>query len=324
MKKLLSVILALVFLISIAIPANASNKVLERDDSALTFAEARQKGIPYDKPIDQKTREEMIREGLLFYGGTVPLNPNGVVPYATTSGVLGYIRATGDTNVYLNKDIGTKVGVVSYREIVYVYSISGNYAYIQFKNASGVLTRGYITNTAVYTPAYGWATPITTGRITQYFGDTATDSDGHTGTDVGGHSGTHPEVYAVFDGTAKFQETTKHCKDGTILFANYGKHVRLSSGGYTVIYGHLDSFYGVSSHNYDSEGYPRAEKAKGVPVDPTETIATIAVTKGDTLGRVGTTGLSSGIHLHFEVRVNGTIKDPFTYVVFPNVSWAST
>lgn len=323
MKKLLSVILALVFLISIAIPANASNKVLERDDSALTLAEARQKGIPYDKPIDQKTREEMIQEGLLFYGGTVPLNPNGVGIQATTSGVLGYITATGNTYVYLNKDIGTQVGYVSYHEIVYVYSISGNYAYIQFKNASGILTRGYITNTAVYTPAYGWATPITTGRITQYFGDTATDSDGHSGTDVGGHSGTHPAVYAVSNGTAKFKETVKHCRDGSTIFANYGNHVRLSFGDKEVIYAHLNSFgHSVSSHNYESEGYPQIEKAIGVKAE-TIPIATKEITKGSVVGYVGTTGLSSGIHLHFEVRVNGTIKDPFTYVVFPNVSWAS-
>ena len=320
MKKLLSLVLAIVLLAGMAVPASAANESPERDDSALTFAEARQKGIPYDKPIDQKTREEMLREGLRFYGGTVPLSPNGVGPRATTSDVLGYITATGNTYVYLNKDSGTQVGFVSYRAIVYVYAISGNYAYIQFKNENGVLTRGYITNTAVYTPASGWATPITKGKVTQYYGDTATDPNGHTGTDVGGHGGSHPEVYAVFNGTAKFQETTKHCADGTILFANYGKHVRLSSGNYTVIYGHLDSFDGVSSHDYASEGYPRVEKAKGIPVDPTDTIATTAVVKGDTLGRVGTTGLSSGIHLHFEVRVNGTITDPFTYVVFPKGS----
>ena len=165
--------------------------------------------------------------------------------------------------------------------------------------------------------------PITTGTITQYYGDTATDPNGHTGTDVGGHGGSHPNAYAVFDGTAEFRETTKHCEDGTILFANYGKHVRLTSGDYTVIYAHLNSFgHSVSSHNYESEGYPRIEKAIGVKAE-TISISTKEVTKGSVVSQVGTTGLSSGIHLHFEVRVNGTIKDPFTYIVFPNVSWAS-
>ena len=120
MKKLLSLVLAIVLLAGMAVPASAANESPERDDSALTFAEARQKGIPYDKPIDQKTREEMLREGLRFYGGTVPLSPNGVGPRATTSDVLGYITATGNTYVYLNKDSGTQVGFVSYRAIVYV------------------------------------------------------------------------------------------------------------------------------------------------------------------------------------------------------------
>ena len=151
MKKLLSLVLAIVLLAGMAVPASAANESPERDDSALTFAEARQKGIPYDKPIDQKTREEMLREGLRFYGGTVPLSPNGVGPRATTSDVLGYITATGNTYVYLNKDSGTQVGFVSYRAIVYVYAISGNYAYIQFKNENGVLPRLHNQYCRIYT-----------------------------------------------------------------------------------------------------------------------------------------------------------------------------
>ncbi len=79
---------------------------------------------------------------------------------------------------------------------------------------------------------------------------------------------------------------------GTVTYAGwsggYGKKVIIShSGGYSTVYAHMSSF-DVSTGD--------------------------TVYQGQQIGRIGSTGNSTGPHLHFELRINGTAVNPMRYI----------
>src|SRR3989344_6395216 len=80
---------------------------------------------------------------------------------------------------------------------------------------------------------------------------------------------------------------------GTVTYAGclnwgYGCHIIVDhANGYQTLYGHM-SFLGVSVGQ--------------------------AVSQGQNIGRMGSTGRSTGTHLHFEVRSGGTILNPLNFL----------
>jgi murein DD-endopeptidase MepM/ murein hydrolase activator NlpD len=69
----------------------------------------------------------------------------------------------------------------------------------------------------------------------------------------------------------------------------YGKTVVIRHAGtYSTLYSHLSRF------------------KSGLKVGST-------VKQGDVIGYVGSTGMATGTHLHYEFRVNGTHRDPLAY-----------
>ena len=97
----------------------------------------------------------------------------------------------------------------------------------------------------------------------------------HTGVDIGAPNGT-PVVSAG---------------SGTVIasrfMSGYGNCIMIDHGGKVTVYAHLSS-RGVSPGQ--------------------------SVSAGETIGYVGSTGMSTGAHLHFEVRVNGAVQNPLNYL----------
>lgn len=98
-------------------------------------------------------------------------------------------------------------------------------------------------------------------------------------------------------------------RDGTVIYPTEGSTIACSSdgndencgGGYGnhVIIQHNDGILTVYAHMYEN---------------------TITVKAGDTvragqvIGKMGSSGSSTGMHLHFEIRENGQRKDPLNYI----------
>ncbi len=116
----------------------------------------------------------------------------------------------------------------------------------------------------------------TRGQISSYFGELRSGGFIHKGLDIGTFPGAN--IYAA--------------ANGKVIYAGwqggYGNTIMIHHGsGITTLYGHLEKIlikYGQ------------------------------IISKGDTIGLVGSTGKSTGPHLHYEIRVNGKRMDPMGYL----------
>lgn len=114
------------------------------------------------------------------------------------------------------------------------------------------------------------------GTITSRYG--LRSRDNHKGIDIGASKGT--PIYAAASGTVTVSQYG--------YSGGYGNYIIISHGnGIQTLYGHCSELC-VSAGEY--------------------------VSQGQLIAKVGSTGLSTGNHLHFEVRVNGVTQDPQNYV----------
>lgn len=123
--------------------------------------------------------------------------------------------------------------------------------------------------------------PVRTAAFTSSFGVRADPFKGsaamHAGIDLAGPVGT--PIYATADGVV----TTAAWNNG-----GYGNLIKLDHGrGIETRYGHLST----------------------IAVRPGQRIK-----RGDVIGRMGSTGRSTGSHLHYEVRIDGRAVNPIPFM----------
>lgn len=118
--------------------------------------------------------------------------------------------------------------------------------------------------------------------ISSYYGWRFNNTDYHTGIDFPAPANT--PIRASASGTVIYVRTGagygRQWGYGNYLIVDHG-------GGYSTLYSHCTS----------------------IPVKVGD-----KVTKGQTIAYVGTTGWSTGYHLHFEIRVNGVHSNPLNYL----------
>lgn len=101
--------------------------------------------------------------------------------------------------------------------------------------------------------------------------------------------------------------------DGTDFGVSCGEAMRAAGNG-TVISKYYSSVYG--NRLYVNLGLINGKNVTVVYNHATSYRVSVGdrVTRGETVGYVGSTGWSTGCHLHFTVLVNGTAVDPMTWI----------
>ena len=125
-------------------------------------------------------------------------------------------------------------------------------------------------------PAVEALAPLAGGTLTSGYGERIHPIDGtkefHTGVDIAAPMGA--DLLAAYDGTV-----TEVGEDGRL-----GKYVRLShGGGIEILYGHCKEILAMQG---------------------------ASVRAGERVALVGSTGVSTGSHVHIRVNVDGTACDP--------------
>lgn len=259
------------------------------------------------KKIDNKwyyfNNSGVRRSGLVIDGGKrYYMNSNGIMQtgwmtvnnnryYADKSGALaiGWVKSGKGNTYYFGATGKQALGLVEIGSKTYYFDKSKNGRMV----VSDWVGSRYFGKDGVYIPSYiegvnmRWPLDSQWSTITSYYGHRESPggigSTDHKGIDIGAPM--NVKIYAAEAGTIVIRQANN---------PSAGNYIEINhTNGLNTQYMHMSKFY---------PGLTVGSKVK----------------KGQIIGYVGSTGNSTGPHLHFGVRRNGTYQNPLDYVKRPS------
>lgn len=242
-------------------------------------------GVPVDKLIAANPGFNPDRLGLgdvLRLERTEPLiNVETILTKAVTEQYSAPVEEKKDSALYQGERRVLAQGQSGKREVTYQFTgrngIEIDRKVIHEEILEEAKPKVVATGTRVLLASRGGSGRLgwpLSGPISSHFGPRGGGM--HTGLDIEGYTGA--SVVAAESGTVTMAR----------WYAGYGKCVDISHGeGIVTRYSHLSA----------------------ILVDVGQ-----RVDRGELVGKVGTTGYTTGPHLHFEVIINGTARNPLSYL----------
>ena len=234
---------------------------------------------PYGEIVQQLQSRDLLQVKTVYtrvYQEPIPYDQQTVERSDLGFGVVETIQQGVDGTQQLTEEITYVNGVQTAAEVVHIDILTPAVPEITARGTH--LAPGMTAELDGHT--FIWPVPQYK-HVSRWMGG----SDNHKGADIAAPRGT-PIIASA---------------SGTVVTATYHNSV-FSYGNYVMIY-----------HGTDDQGNTYATLYAHMNSTPPVSVGQ-NVSQGDVIGHVGTTGNSTGNHLHLELRVNGARTNPLNYV----------
>lgn len=233
---------------------------------------------------------------------------------AIVTAVSGYVYTAKGKVLAYRRPNGAYYGYIAAGDRVLVLGTWGNYTQVRYPVSTGYKL-AFVRTSDVNTWIKGkgntqspssLSSPVPSGAK---FSRKTWDGNGYWYHDINRGIYYGMPVYAIADGVVTYKQAYRSYS-GTKYLTSYGNYIefRSNDGVYAAKYCHLSAFRGAS------QWIPTSRSKRVSGSSGTYAIGSRSVRRGEVIGYIGTSGNSSGTHLHFELRKNGYRIDPTSVI----------